>query len=93
MIKEKQQLHGKAIPEAWDEVQRVARNSSNYNRLSWCKINYQLKRSGNVVDTTAVPASWTNESPQMSQLRVTLQKAGFREDGHLFVWRSGIDSS
>lgn len=90
---------GKAIPEAWQAAQRAAtkilneHQHRNYTHLSWSEIRHQLMRFGDTVDTTIVPPMWTSESPQMHELNEILQKAGFEQQEHLFVWRSDADLS
>ena len=93
MAKDKQDKIGKANKDAWDAARKIAKTvkkeykNEDWSRLPWREIRDQLRHTGNVVDTTAVPVTWTNESPQMVKLRSILEEAGFEQDDHLYVWR------
>lgn len=90
--KDKVEKRGKANMDAWEAARKVAKairkeyKDEEWAKLPWREIRDQLHHNGNVVDMTAVPVSWTNESPQMAKMRLILQEAGFKEDGHLFHW-------
>jgi hypothetical protein len=83
---------GKANREAWEAVGRAAEAGGERNkrqalyRLPWGEIRRQLRLNGDTVDTLAVPVCWTNESPQMVNMRLILKKAGFTEEGEIYRW-------
>ena len=90
--KNKQDKHGQANLEAWEKTRKVARKmrkdykDEEWSKLPWREIRDQLRQSGDTVDMTKVPADWTSESPQMVKMRTILQRAGFKEEGHLYRW-------
>jgi hypothetical protein len=90
--KDKQEKRGNANMDAWEAARKIAKatrkeyKDEEWSRLPWREIRDQLRHNGNVVDMTAVPVSWTSESPQMVKMRLILREAGFKEDGHLFYW-------
>jgi hypothetical protein len=94
MSKEMKLELGNAIPEAWDAAHAVAKSmrkknsDAKWSRIPWKEIRSQLRRTGSVVDTTAVPVTWTNESPQMTALLTILEQAGFKHSEHVYYWES-----
>jgi|GEM_PF-2854791 len=85
---------GKANMDAWEAAHKIAKTirkeykDKKWSRLPWREIRDQLRRNGHLVDMTAVPVNWTNESPQMVKMRLILEEAGFKQDGHLYYWET-----
>ncbi len=88
----KQEKRGKANKDAWEAARKVAKKmrkdykDEEWGKLPWREIRNQLRQSGDTVDMTRVSANWTSESPQMTKMRIILEKAGFKEEGYLYRW-------
>ena len=94
--KKKKDKRGKASLEAWEAARKVAKAirkerkkddaNDDVGKAPWRAIREQLRRSGNVVDMDAMPPKWTSESPHMADVRRILEDAGFKRNGHRYVW-------
>jgi hypothetical protein len=91
--KQNQDKIGQANRNAWEAAHKTAKamrkehKEESWRKLPWREIREQLRRNGDVVDMTAVPVSWTSESPQVMKMHDILQEAGFIQDGHLYIWK------
>jgi hypothetical protein len=90
--KDKQENYGQANREAWEAARKVAKKrrkdykDKEWSKLPWREIRNQLRQSGDTIDTTLVPVTWTSESPQMSKMLIILEEAGFKKEDHLYRW-------